>query len=382
MSRCRVAIVADDLTGALDAAAPFAARGAQTRVVIAPERLEAALRAWGEAPPEVIAVNTESRHLSAAEAAERVAAVTRRLAPLDPGVWFKKVDSTLRGQVVAESLAMRDVVPRRLLVAPAVPAQGRTVREGRVWVEEEPLGGSLDRVFAAAGVPLVRHARPCDAPLPEGDCVADAEDDSELACLYDAVLRAPGYWLLVGAAGLATAVAQRCFGLLRAAPCPLAGVERVLYALGSRAQRTLEQERRLREHDPALARLTALKGGDQAATAVLLTPGADDGNALAPSQMAAAMGEAAARAVLRWPQVATGLLFLSGGDIAVAVLSRLGATTIAVEAEWAPGIALGRLEGAPQRLVMTKAGGFGDPDLLVRLHDRLGLESASSLSTS
>lgn len=36
MSRCRVAIVADDLTGALDAAAPFAARGAQTRVVIAP----------------------------------------------------------------------------------------------------------------------------------------------------------------------------------------------------------------------------------------------------------------------------------------------------------------------------------------------------------
>ena len=128
--------------------------------------------------------------------------------------------------------------------------------------------------------------------------------------------------------------------------------------------------------------MTALKGGDQAATAVLLTPGADDGNALAPSQMAAAMGEAAARAVLRWPQVATGLLFLSGGDIAVAVLSRLGATTIAVEAEWAPGIALGRLEGAPQRLVMTKAGGFGDPDLLVRLHDRLGLESASSLSTS
>ncbi|MCE8005395.1 four-carbon acid sugar kinase family protein, partial [Billgrantia ethanolica] len=93
-------------TGALDAAAPFAARGAQARVVIAPERLEAALSAWGEAPPEVIAVNTESRHLPAAEAAERVATVTRRLAPYTPTVWFKKVDSTLRGQVVAESLAM------------------------------------------------------------------------------------------------------------------------------------------------------------------------------------------------------------------------------------------------------------------------------------
>ncbi|MCE9664422.1 hypothetical protein LY622_13340 [Halomonas sp. M5N1S17] len=33
---CRVAIVADDLTGALDAAAPFAARGADAREVLAP----------------------------------------------------------------------------------------------------------------------------------------------------------------------------------------------------------------------------------------------------------------------------------------------------------------------------------------------------------
>jgi uncharacterized protein YgbK (DUF1537 family) len=381
MNGCRVAIVADDLTGALDAAAPFAARGAQTRVVITPERLETALSAWGEAPPEVIAVNTESRHLPAAEAAERVAAVTRRLAPYTPTVWFKKVDSTLRGQVVAESLAMRDVIPRHLLVAPAVPAQGRTVREGRVWVEGKPLGGSLACAFGAAGVPLAKHAKPCDAPLPEGDCVADAGDDRELACLYDAVLRAPGHWLLVGAAGLATAVAQRCFGLLRATPCPLAGVERVLYAVGSRAQRTQEQERRLREHAPALARLTALKSGDEEAAAVLLTPGADGDTELASSQVAAAMGEAVVRTVSRWPQVATGLLFLSGGDIAVATLSRLGCTAIAVEAEWAPGIALGRLEGAPQRLVMTKAGGFGDPDLLVRLHGRLGLESAPTLPT-
>lgn len=382
MSRCRVAIVADDLTGALDAVAPFAARGAQARVVVALERLASCLEVWAENAPQVVAVNTESRHLPSHEAAERVVQATRLLARLSPAVWFKKVDSTLRGQVVAESLAMRDVIPRRLLVAPAVPAQGRTVREGRVWVEGEPLGDSLERAFGASGVPLTKHAKPCETLLPGGDCVADAASDRELACLYDAVLQAPGHWLLVGAAGLATAVAQRCFGLLRAGPCPLAGVERVLYAVGSRAQRTLEQERRLLEHAPALARLTALKGGNEEATAVLLTPGVDDDTELAPSLIAAAMGEAALRTVSHWPQVATGLLFLSGGDIAVATLSRLGATTIAVEAEWAPGIALGRLEGAPQCLVMTKAGGFGDPDLLVRLHDRLGLESASSLSPS
>ena len=140
MNGCRVAIVADDLTGALDAAAPFAARGAQTRVVIAPERLEAALRAWGEAPPEVIAVNTESRHLSAAAAAERVAAVTRRLAPLGPGVWFKKVDSTLRGHVAAEVRAAWAGSRRpAVVIAPAFPAEGRVTVEGIQHVRGVPV---------------------------------------------------------------------------------------------------------------------------------------------------------------------------------------------------------------------------------------------------
>ena len=37
MSGCQVAIIADDLSGALDATAPFAARGADARVVISLE---------------------------------------------------------------------------------------------------------------------------------------------------------------------------------------------------------------------------------------------------------------------------------------------------------------------------------------------------------
>ncbi|WP_405000889.1 nucleotide-binding domain containing protein [Halomonas sp.] len=62
------------------------------------------------------------------------------------------------------------------------------------------------------------------------------------------------------------------------------------------------------------------------------------------------------------------MLFLTGGDIAMATLRRLGVTSISVEAEWAPGVALGCLDGEPTRRVMTKAGGFGAPDLLQRLH--------------
>ncbi|QPL44859.1 four-carbon acid sugar kinase family protein [Halomonas sp. A40-4] len=139
VNECRVAIVADDLTGALDAAAPFAQRGATTRVVVALESLEASLDAWQGALPDVIAVTTESRHLMASAAAERVTQATRILARLAPAVWFKKIDSTLRGQAVAESLAMHRACCRRLLLAPAVPSQGRTTCDARILVYGQPL---------------------------------------------------------------------------------------------------------------------------------------------------------------------------------------------------------------------------------------------------
>lgn len=380
MSRCRVAIVADDLTGALDAAAPFAVRGADARVVVALERLEECLDAWEGDWPQILAVNTESRHLAADEAAARVAEATQRLAGVAPGVWFKKVDSTLRGRVVAESLAMRETTGCRLLVAPAVPAQGRVVRDAEVWVDEvplaasayagdaraAPLSGPLDRAFAASGVALSRY-RPGDGGLPDRDCVADAESAQDLARLYDAALSRRDGWLMVGAAGLATAIAQRCFGRLGATALPR--VTHRLYALGSRSPRALEQRAQLQVAEPSLPVCHALAAHppDSVAPARLLVPGGGS-EEHDPAAVARAMGQGVAEVMATWPSEARGLLFLTGGDTAMAALDRLGAGFIRVESEWAPGVALGWLDGDSRRLVMTKAGGFGAPDLLQRLH--------------
>ena len=388
MSRCRVAIIADDLTGALDAAAPFAARGASTRVVIALERLEGVLEAWGGELPQVIAVNTESRHLPPGAAAARVERAARCLARAEPGLWFKKIDSTLRGQVVAESLALRRVTGRRLLLAPAVPAQGRTVRNAEVHVDGEPLAstpygqdarsapplGALDRLFAAQGLPLVRHRPAPGTPLPGGDCVCDTADQTDLAHVYGALSSEPSQWLAVGAAGLATTMAQHLFGCLRAPRESLGGFERRLYAVGSRSPRAAEQLARLRQASPRLPVIEALRpqadapaGGE---AGVVVVPGMGSGEESAEA-VAAAMGERIAMQVAHWPAGA-GVLLLTGGDIAMAALLRLGVETIEVEAEWAPGVALGHLDGDPRRPVITKAGGFGEPDLLVALERVLG----------
>ncbi|MFY0988842.1 four-carbon acid sugar kinase family protein [Halomonas sp. C05BenzN] len=388
MSRCRVAIIADDLTGALDTAAPFAARGASTRVVIALERLEGALEAWEGELPQVIAVNTESRHLAPEAAAARVEWAARCLARAEPGLWFKKIDSTLRGQVVAESLALRRVTGRRLLLAPAVPAQGRTVRNAEVHVDGEPLAstaygrdarsapppGALDRLFAGQGLPLVRHRPAPGASLPAGDCVCDTADQADLAHVYGALAAETSQWLVVGAAGLATTMAQHQFGCLRARRESLGTFERRLYAVGSRSPRAAEQLARLRQASPRLPVIEALRPQAEAPAGgeggMVVVPGTGTGKASAEA-VAAAMGERVAMQVAQWPAGA-GVLLLTGGDIAMAVLQRLGVETIEVEAEWAPGVALGRLDGDPRRPVITKAGGFGEPDLLVALERVLG----------
>src|SRR5207237_883210 len=88
-------IVADDLTGACDTGALFAAR-APVPVSVWPRR--------AAADAVVRVVDTESRALSGPDAAERMATVAAggRARP-----WFKKIDSTLRGPVGAEALAAR-----------------------------------------------------------------------------------------------------------------------------------------------------------------------------------------------------------------------------------------------------------------------------------
>ncbi|MGE6604913.1 four-carbon acid sugar kinase family protein [Halomonas sp. NPDC076908] len=389
MSSCRLAIIADDLSGALDTAAPFAARGADARVVISLEALAKTLDTWQGQLPEVIAVNTESRHLPADEAASRVTEAVRLLKRAHPQQWFKKVDSTLRGQVVAECRALREALSLPLLLAPAVPAQGRTVRDAEVWVDGQllagtvyqqdalsvPIMGPIDRAFAASGLPLERYRPGPGMQLPNEDCIADAASDEELASLYERLVSTNDVRTLAGAAGLATAIAQRCFGSPNASYRSLSGVTSLLYAVGSRSPRAAEQLQQLCKNFPNVAVIEAcmdVPANDYALSTCVVVPGAEVGRTA--SEVAKAMAAQVAAITFTWNGIEESLLFLTGGDIAMAVLSRQGVSYISVEAEWSPGVALGVMDGDWRRRVITKAGGFGDQQLLVRLQQQLGLQ--------
>ena len=179
-------IQADDLTGAADSAVGFAAAGLETLVV--PWR-EAALAA----PPEaaVLAFDTASRDVDASVAADRAGAVARWFARhCDDRAWmYKKLDSTLRGNVAAELSAVeRELRPSRVVVAPAFPALGRTTVDGRQrWDSEE-----VD-VAALLGPSDVQRV------------VVDAARTEDLDALAGELEAQPERPLLVGSGGLAAA---------------------------------------------------------------------------------------------------------------------------------------------------------------------------------
>lgn len=119
----RWAVIADDLTGALDTALQFWKAGQQTTVSTRPG-------VW-PSRGTVVAMSTETRHVSAASAAESVKAAYRALRGKTSARVYKKTDSLLRGNIGAELRALCDTAGSGPLVfAPAYPTGGRTTIDG------------------------------------------------------------------------------------------------------------------------------------------------------------------------------------------------------------------------------------------------------------
>jgi uncharacterized protein YgbK (DUF1537 family) len=111
----RVAIIADDLTGAADTGVQLARAGYRTAV---------AFRGAPVPPAEgldAVALDTDSRAMPAGFAAKRVMETARTVR--DAPIVYKKLDSTLRGPIAAELAAALAASGReRAVVAPAFPS--------------------------------------------------------------------------------------------------------------------------------------------------------------------------------------------------------------------------------------------------------------------
>ena len=237
--RLRFWVIADDLTGALDTAAPFAAHGWRTCVVPWPgpsARLRSTSWQRVAGASDVVVVDTASRHVAPREAARRVAEVVAAARRAEAGAarearhFYKKIDSTLRGNVAAELAAFRAATAVECLpLAPAFPAQGRTTRDGAVWVDGRPLRQSAaarDALAPAVSGDLARLAPPGALD------VIDARTDADLRRVATRLARDARLGAVAGSGGLAGAIAAR-FGLPRKASAPRAVPDGILVVSGS-----------------------------------------------------------------------------------------------------------------------------------------------------
>jgi uncharacterized protein YgbK (DUF1537 family) len=384
-------LIADDLTGACDAGAPFCGRG---RVGVFTDAARAGA-GW-----EVLAADTESRALPPAEAAGRVREVAGQLGPrLDEGLLFKKIDSTLRGPVGAELEALLHATGRRrALVCPAFPEQQRTVAHGLLYVSgvpahESPVGSDREyphgtsRVTDIVARGLSRPVRHLSLGQVRGEdealvqrmggtgqeiIVADAETNADLAALARAALAHPDL-VLAGSAGLAQPVAA-ALGYA-GPPAPLPQGRAWLIVAGSRHPATRLQIEALRGAGTAGAWLDA--PGEPAVDHLVRELGrgrpvfliTGDGIAPAPdahTAMAARLGRLATAIVAR---SRPDLVVATGGETAHALLEALGASRLDLLGAPRPGLALGDVvvDSTATLRLLTKAGGFGGPGLLLAL---------------
>lgn len=427
----RIAIIADDLTGASDSGVQFARKGLRTAVLFDVDNLPATTEG-----ADAIAIDTDSRATSAAEARQRAAQAARRVKEAGLAHIFKKVDSTLRGNLGPEIDGIMDEIPFDLaVVAPAFPKVGRTTLGGRHFLRGLPLEeteiandpkcpvreSQIDRLLAAQtsrkagqvsletlreGPEAVRRTveslRAGGAEL----VVFDAVNDGDLQRIAEAMTGGSYRVLWVGSAGLADYLPQALglTGTIQEAAAESPGQHPVMLVAGSISPTTRAQVAAVRraatvatvemnplailladqacqaESDRCEALLLAALAQGQdvilasgtspeqvAATQQLGSTLGLDGTAVS-NRIALVLGEIAARIV---QQVELQGLILTGGDTAKAICRGLGVSGLEVVMELEAGVPLSRMADSRRIPVVTKAGAFGTEETLLRALRRL-----------
>lgn len=396
----KLLIIADDLTGAIDSGVQLAKRGVTTVVVPALQDLD---RKW---ECETLVVNTETRHASPASAANAVTRATAIGRNHGVSYFYKKTDSTLRGNIGSELEALLRIVGQeRLVFVPAFPRLGRTTREGRQYVNgvelqeteyaRDPLNpiqtGNVGELIRQQSDVEVHNVTAAELTAPatcenRGIYVVDCSTEQELQEISAALRKRGWHKTLAGSGGFAdhlTGLLELSAGL----PCATGRrlPERMLVVNGSLNPAAARQLAHAESAGFSVIRFNAdllrdesqAAGWDnvigavqeQTASQVVLTP-TPPAQALgdqAMREIADTLGRLAATAMER---AGYRLLMVIGGDTLAGVTRALQCRSIIPMAEIEAGIALSRCETkSGDVFVVSKAGGFGTDDVLPRIRE-------------
>jgi D-threonate/D-erythronate kinase len=347
----RIAIIADDLTGALDTSTPFALHGLRVAAPLMVEDIDEALGA----NPDVIAINTASRALEREAAASRVQKAAERLLGVGrPEMIFKKIDSRLKGNIAAECASVAKVFGfQQAVIAPAVPDQERFT-----------VGGAI----AGRGIDMPLAIAPFFDGLPFEATIRDARSDGDLDEIAAHYAARWDRTLAIGARGLGGALAQAMGGGAGRTTLQLSNAEATLFAFGSTDPITLAQIEALRDSvDIREAPGGVLPAPDALRLPLMLHITGE--RMASPDAVAARFADGVVDHIAA---LGPANLVMGGGDTTLAILQRLGTRVLFPVGEAAAGLPAFDTALPDSKLLrcVAKSGGFGPPDVLARLLQR------------
>ncbi len=383
-----IGIIADDLTGSGDVGLHFADCGLKTLIQVLNDEKDICEQEF----PDVFIINTDSRSDESKTAYDKVRNACGVLKSMNADRIFKKIDSTLRGNIGPEIDALFDEFDIEAMpFCAAFPSMGRTTVKGRHYVN-----GKLITQTEFAGDPKnpVReaHIPTLLAEQTENNdwiIVCDAKTDEDIR-KYAREIAKSELSVVVGSAGLAKEMVELWTGRKPAKSKnePVLPVESmsgegapVLIVSGSRNSVTRNQIEKLGKESGIISipinfsekkvkianwmdktqETGASASGQLKGKSMMIYPDKSSSDVNPDVVM-----NVLSRLVLK---LCEGGLFkniiLSGGDTALNVCKALKIRTMTIKRSVLPGVALcSDVEGRYE--VILKPGGFGKEDTLVR----------------
>ena len=357
-------LIADDLTGACDAAVQFRLRGAPSVVTVD----------WESDLTNEHAVNaftTDSRDQNSSITTARIQRIAAMTSKLQPRIVFKKIDSLMRGNPGQEIKITFDIFGCDLaIITPAFPEMGRTVLNGCLEVHGDDDWKPLHLTTLLRSQGLTGHRHASSLLVHEiGDEVQSVSIDiackDDLTKIVSDALRLNRHILWAGSAGLASALAEILFPLPTkqdlAMPCRLP----VLFCIGSDHSVTTAQMTALRNH----RRTSSLNAytDDPSSAEQYLGQGSHVILTIPRNQVTSER----LRSFLERSCDSASAILLSGGDTASVICRVASARDIELCGEIVTGLPWGRLNSGllDNFFVATKSGAFGREDALIKVAD-------------
>ncbi|WP_319558884.1 four-carbon acid sugar kinase family protein [Marispirochaeta sp.] len=416
----KLCIIADDFTGAGDSAVQFRKNGYTPFL---------ALQDWDSGVDlglyNVLVVSTESRFMPPEESYSKVRSVVETCKMLGVQRYFKKIDSTIRGNIPEEIAAVMDAGGYECaIVSPAAPRNGRTVVGGNCLVHGVPVGKDkansdpFTPVLSASVLELLKRTFHESVgyidltTVRSGDkaflkrlqrlrqagmkvIVADAETIEDLRIV--ASVKEDQSVLFVGASGLAEALTDS--GEESTLELPRIESGKLLFVVGSVTETTRTQvaelqksvelvslcvsvQNMLDDEKQELSRLLLEYARSRQNIAVLITTFDGDGEYRKDIDYAAGLGidekklgERVSKFLGKlvaeiFSQRHIEAVFTTGGDTAGGVSKSLEVKGVELLDELLPGIPIGKFDTpyAEQPVyLISKAGGFGKNNAMIQV---------------